>query len=193
MAMTTTRRRLLAAGAASTGLLLMGGGLRFFALGYALRPGEVALGMSVKELCVVRSIVDALLPAAAQMPSGVDLGVHQRIDEELWAQPAATRADLRAAIQLIEHSPPAFGAFGRLSRLDREARARVYAKLVAGDVDVVVQAAAALKQLAHIFYYGDPRTWAGIGYDGPLVRTPKPPPSALGYARLRDAVLGVAS
>ncbi|MFL5345709.1 MAG: hypothetical protein ACJ8AT_13015 [Hyalangium sp.] len=96
-----TRRRLLATGLGGGVLLLVGSGLRWFASGYQLLPGEAALGLSVKELCVVRSLVEEMFfPASGALPSGMALGVHQRVDEEVWSQPQAMREDLQSAIQL---------------------------------------------------------------------------------------------
>lgn len=185
-----TRRRVLTAGLGGGALLLVGGGLRWFAGGYALRPGEAAIGLSVKELCVVRAIVDALFPADGALPSGAALGVHQRIDEEVWSQPDDVRADLRDAIQVLEHCPPVFGFFGRLSALPRARREAVLRRVLASDIDVLVQAATALKQMAHLFYYGRSETWGAIGYDGPWQPVPQPPASTLAYRRLFERAVG---
>jgi hypothetical protein len=150
----------------------------------------VALGLSVKELCVVRALVELFCPAADGLPSGVALGIHQRIDEEVWSQPDAVRADLQAALQLIEHSPPVFGFAGRMSALALPQREQVFARLLAAEQDVVVQAAVALRQMAHLFYYAHPDTWPALGYDGPWVPQPKPPPSSARYQELLRAAGG---
>ena len=65
-----TRRRLLAAGLGGGALLLVGSGLRWFTSGYQLLPGEVCVGLSVKELCVVRSLGPARNVFAAPHPGG---------------------------------------------------------------------------------------------------------------------------
>jgi len=179
-----TRRRLLAAGLGGGSLLLVGSGLRWFTSGYQLQAGEVALGLSVKELCVVRALVEVFFPASGALPSGVALGVHQRIDEEVWAQPQPLREDLQAAIQLLEHGPLLVGFPGRLSSLDGPEREKAFERMLASDQDVVVQAAVALKQMAHLFYYGHPDTWKAIGYDGPWVPQPLPSESSARYQSL---------
>lgn len=182
----TTRRRLLTVGLGGGALLLLGGGvLRWFTGGYRLLPGEVALGLSVKELCVVRSLVEVFFPAADGLPSGVALGVHQRIDEEVFSQPPEMREDLRAALQLLEHAPLLQGFGGRLSSLAPPEREQAFARLLTSDQDVVVQAAMALKQMAHLFYYARPETWAALSYDGPWVPKPQPPESSVRYESLR--------
>lgn len=186
MPFATTRRRFLAAGLGGAALLGTGGLLGWVKLGYSLPPGEVALALSIKEMAIVRALVEALLPASDGLPSGLELGVHQRIDEELWSQPDAVRSDLKAALQLIEHGPPLFGSFGRMTSLSPEERVRVFEQMLTSGVDVVVQAGVAFKQLCQIFYFTRPEVWPHIGYDGPWMLTPKPPASSLRYAELLE-------
>ncbi|HEY1098418.1 MAG TPA: hypothetical protein VGF99_05805 [Myxococcota bacterium] len=173
--MNTTRRRLLAFGVGGTALLVGGGALSFFALGYDDRQRRAAL--SKKEAVVVRAIVEALYPAAGVFPAGVDVGVVERIDEELFAQPAHVCSDLKAGIQLLEHAPPLLGRMARLSSLAVDERAAMFELLLQRGPQVVVQAAAALKQLSSLAYYGDQRVWGALGYDGPWQQTPLPPSS----------------
>ena len=135
----------------------------------------------------MRAIVEALLPEDGDLPSGVALGVHQRIDEEVWAAPDALRADLKAGIALIEHTPPLFGFWGRFSRLSRDRREACFATLLARGPRPLRSAAVGLKQLCSLFYYARPETWGAIGYDGPWVDTPRPPASAIRYQALLQA------
>jgi hypothetical protein len=187
MPFSTTRRRFLAIGAGGAALLGVGGTLRWVAGGYRLPAGELGLVLSTKEMVVVRALIEVLVPGGDGLPSGLELGVAQRIDEELWAQPDAVRADLRAALHLLEHAPPLFGFFGRLSSLGPEKRLRAFERMREHGPDVVVQAAAALKQLAQLHYYGHPAVWSQIGYDGPWVREARPPESHIRYLELLDA------
>lgn len=180
---TTTRRRFLAAGLGGAALLGVGGALRWVASGYVLPAGDVCLALSTKEMVIVRSLVEALHPGG-DMPSGLELGVHQRVDEEVWAQPDDVRSDLKAAVQLLEHAPPFFGSYGRLSSLPVEARLDVYLAMLKRGPDVVVQAAVALKQLTSMQYYSHPRVWPHLGYDGPWVAEAKPPLSHRRYQEL---------
>jgi hypothetical protein len=185
-----TRRRFFTAGLGGGALLVMGSGLRWFAWDYRLRAGERALGLTVKEFCVVRSLVELFFPATEGLPSGVALGVHQRIDEEVWSQPQEVREELRAALHLLEHGPLLFGFPGRLSNLELPERERAFQRLLASERDVVAQAAVAFKQMAHLFYYGHPDTWKAIAYDGPWVPQPLPPESSVRYQALVAAGAG---
>lgn len=184
MVFRTTRRRWLQAGAASAALLTAGGALRWVSGGYALPGGEVAIALTAKEMVVVRAVVEALLPGGDGLPSGLELGVHQRVDEEVWAQAEPVRQDLKAALMLLEHGPPLLGRFGRLSSLPVPDRVVVLERMLLSDVGVAVQAAAALKQLCHLHYFAHPSVWPHLGYDGPWMLVEKPPPSRLRYEEL---------
>lgn len=177
------RRRLLAFGLTGTALLAVGGGLSWLTLGYRLAPGDAAIALSVKELAVVRAIVATLLPGG-EAPDGLALGVHQRIDEEVWSAPDGVRADLKAALHLLEHLPPMLGFAGRFSSLDAASREACFARWLTHEQTVIVQAAVGLKQMAMLFAYTRDPTWEAIGYDGPLVQHVRPSPTSLAYAEL---------
>jgi len=185
--MRLSRRRFLTFGAAGTALLGMGGGLSWLSLGYVLGEGDVAIGLSVKELAVVRSLVEALFPEEDDLPSGLSLGVHQRIDEEVWAAPDGVQSDLKAAIQLLEHLPPVYGYSGRFTALVPDQRVELFLRYLNADRVVIARAAQGLKQLSHLFYYGAEGSWAGIRYDGPWVKKAVPPDSSIRYAELLAA------
>ena len=51
----------------------------------------------------------------------------------------------------------------------------------------MVLALSTLRQLCLLFYYARPETWAAIGYDGPLIETPRVPDSSVRYAELLQA------
>jgi hypothetical protein len=180
-----TRRRLIQTGIAGTALLAVGGTVLGWAtLGYHLEPGEWAIGLSVKEFCVVRALVDTMVPGGGKLKPGVELGVPQRIDEEVWAADDGMRSDVRNILQFIEHVPPVYGHFGRFTSLDRTAREKVLRSLMASSQTIFVQAATAVKELVYLYYYSHDETWDALGYPGPLVDYNKPPASALRYQQL---------
>lgn len=180
-----SRRRFLKLGIGGVVALGLGGSaLRWVKGGYRLAPGDVALGLSVKQLAVVRAIVDALAPGGDGWPNGLDLGAHREVDQQLWALDPAMAADLGSGLELLEHVPPLYGHFGRFSALDRAARQDVLERMLSSRFDVLVQIAMAMKQLVLLCYYTNDKVWPFIGYDGPWVKDPKPPESALLYAEL---------
>ena len=133
----------------------------------------------------MRAVIEALHPADGDLPAGIALGVHQRIDEEVWAMSDELRADVRSAIEWVELLPVLWGFGGRFSRLSVARRERVFQRMLTGSVGPVAQAAKALQQMGALFYYGSEETWPALGYDGPWVKVPRPPPSSVAYAALR--------
>ncbi|MBW1877164.1 MAG: hypothetical protein JRJ84_02255 [Deltaproteobacteria bacterium] len=187
MAMELNRRRVLQIGLLGGVALAAAGTLSWVRFGYHLQPGERPVALSPKEWCVVRAMVEALLPADGDLPAGIDLGIVQRIDEEVWSAPPGVTKDLKAALQLMEHAPPALGFAGRFSSLSPEARRACFDRMLRSRWGLLVQTAVAYKQMAHLFYYGHPATWGATGYDGPWIGQEKPPPSALAYRGALEA------
>lgn len=180
-----TRRQLIQVGIGGAALLALGGGLLQWAgSGYALRPGEVAIGLSVKQLCVARALVETLVPGGQGLPSGLELGLVQSVDEQIWAADSGMADDLRAALELVEHVPPLFGYLGRFTTLGPAERQDVFERLLRSRRDLFVQVGIAFKQLIQLCYYAHERVWPHIGYDGPWIKQAKPPASALAYAKL---------
>ena len=126
------------------------------------------------------------------MPSGLELGLHQQIDEQVWAADPHVAGDLRAALELLEHVPLLFGHFGRLTSLDREARRDVIESMLSSQRDLFVQVGFGLKQMVQMLYYANDAVWPHIGYDGPWQPTPVPPESSLRYAALLRQARGPA-
>ncbi len=181
------RRRLLKLGAFGAITLALGGGaLRWFAGGYSsqLAEGEVPIAFTTKELAIVKAVVAAMLPAEDGFPSGVSLGVHQRIDEEIWAASEGTRSDMKNGLQLFEHATVTHGYASRFTSLDPAARVAYIDKLLRGEPGALQQIAFALKEIVYLFYYCREETWKVIGYDGPLVGVKKPPESHFAYQDL---------
>lgn len=184
------RRAFLKLGVGTTALLAVGGGVASWVgsgYGALLGPGDVPVALSVKELAVVRALVDALFPEEGAFPSGLSIGLPQRIDEELWAAPERTRGPLKDGIQLLEHVPPLYGHMHRFTALDRARRVAVFEAVLGSGRSTLRQIGVALKQLTHLYYFAHPAVWKAIGYDGPFIEKPVPPDSRVAYERLLSA------
>jgi hypothetical protein len=186
-----SRRWVLASGLGGAALLACGGVVGTLSTGYALAPGDAAIGLTAQQLAVVRAIVEALLPRDGDLPDGISLGVHQRIDQEVWAAPEAIGDDLRSAISVLEYAPLVYRFGGRLTRLDPPTRLAALGHLRERGPTPLVQAVVALKQMCALFYWSRPEVWPAIGYDGPWVPE-KPPASAVRYEELLKAARGAA-
>lgn len=183
---TLTRRRLLQVGAAG-GLVIAALGLVRGLSGGRPTDPDRAIALSPSGFLIGRALVEALLPAEDGFPSGLELGVHQRLDEEVWASPPVVRDDLESALTLLEYAPPVVGRYSRLSHLDPAERLACFEALLRSRPRLVVAAAVSLKQMLHAFYHAHPAVWAGMGYEGPFVQTPVPHASSLRYAELLAA------
>lgn len=181
-----SRRRLLQVGTMGALALGVAGSLSWMGR-YPLLPGEAALGLSEKGLCVARAITEAILPEEDGFPSGLSLGVHQRLDEEAWAASPQIRANIDGALSLLEHAPLLYGHLTRLSRLPVDERLSVFIELCRDRRRLVLAAATTTKQMLHLFYYAHPATWEGTGYAGPYAPEPRPPASSLRYQELLRA------
>lgn len=185
-----TRRRLLKVGAVAGALVAVSGAaLRWLAGGYGskLGPGEKPIAFDVKEFAVAKAAVEAMLPAAGALPSGVELGIPQQVDEQVFMASAALRADFKNGLQLLEHATLVNGYRSRFTSLTAAERSAYLGALMNGSNAALRQVAFGLKEVVHLRYYGHPKVWKAIGYDGPLVANASPPASSLAYqARLKE-------
>ena len=179
------RRQLLKFGLGGAVLAAAGGGtLRWFGGGYALQltADDKPLALTAKEFAVGKAFVESVFPAEAGFPAGTALGVHQRIDEELWSTTAGTRDDMKNGLQLFEHATLLHGFGSRFTALTPAQRLAYVNALLSGGPGPLQQVALALKEMAYLFYYTRPATWKTIGYDGPFMPVAKPPDSHAAYA-----------
>jgi hypothetical protein len=158
-------------------------GLAWWSVGYAqlLGPEERPIALTTKELAIVKALVNALLPADGDLPSGVSLGIPQRVDEELWAADPAVRSELAWGLQLLEHAPRLYGSRGRLTELSPDGARDYLARVLDGRRESLRQVVLAMRQLLHLLYYANRATWVAIGYGGPFVEKAVPPDTHTHY------------
>ncbi|MEZ4221028.1 MAG: hypothetical protein R3B13_08865 [Polyangiaceae bacterium] len=180
--MTLSRRHVLALGGLSA-LCLGAGALGLRAVtGFEPHPRFLVLGR--REVTTVDALVSALLPTDGGLPAGDTLGLTEAVDEQLWAAAPTLRGEFMLALALVEYAPFAFGYWSRFSTCSAETRETVFEAMLVSKRDSFARVASAIKQLLAIVYYTNPATWTVLGYDGPWVKTAKPPPSAVRYAQL---------
>jgi len=181
------RRAWVKLGVVGGAVLAAGGGVAaWLSWGYEGKLGahDHPIALSAKELAVVRALVEALLPGGGGLPRGVELGVQQRVDEEVWASEPRIATQIKQALQLLEHLPLAYGRASRFTSLVPTEREAVFTELLRSERDTVRAVALTFREMLHLFYYGDERTWEAMRYDGPLGIAAKPPVSHVVYARL---------
>jgi hypothetical protein len=170
----------------------LGGVFSHFTAGYSksIATAEYPIALSSKEFAVIKSLVEVLHPQDGKFPAGVDLGLAQRFDEEVWAGRDSLSSDLKNGIQILEHSPLCFGSFARFSDLSLEKRMEHFQKLLISENEILRQVSTGLRMMLSFFYYNHPSVWPTIGYEGPFVQVPQPPESKIEYKKLLDQKLG---
>ena len=139
--------------------------------------GETPAQLPLREYAVLRAVTDRIVPAGDAQPGALALGVPARIDRELAFHSPRLRADVTAALQLVEWWPLATRG-SRFTRLGAAGQDAVIADMAASRLAVRRTAFQGLKLLTVFFTYTQEPTWPGIGYEGPWV--PRTRPVALG-------------
>ena len=130
------------------------------------------LVLSASQGATMAAIATAVVPTQAGFPTAAQAQVVQRLDEELWLSDASIQDDMRAALDVAEWLPLAYGHFSRFSRLDRSAQQALLQRWMGSGVETVRAIGTNLKLVSHFMYFGHPSTWAAIGYDGPFQKRP---------------------
>ena len=172
-----TRRRVLKA--AIAGVLVLGGSAVAVVRtrGYVLRPGRTLVALPAWQFIVLEHAARRILapdrPGDAAIPGADDLDVAGYVDAWVAQMPAATQRDLGRFFAYLEHvAPIGLGLGARFTRLGATDQDRVLAAVEASSSDKLRGGLDGLRSLVFLAYYGDPRTWGLIGYDGPLVNRP---------------------
>ncbi len=166
------RRRFLRRTIAGAALLAVGATVGKHLTGYAL-DGAIAARLrtlSPKEYLILAAACRRLLAADEPgAPSPDEVGAALVIDGYLAGLPDEIVSDVKALLHLIEHTPFLFhGKPSRFTRLDAGGQDAVLRGYAESRLDVKRRGFQALKSLAVLGYWGDPRTFALIGYPGPM-------------------------
>lgn len=150
--------------------------------GYQVDPARAARlrALSGWQLAVVDALLARLLApdvpwgTEGAPPTPAEVGAAEFIDAYMAEADPPTRRDLRALLTLLEHGYPLMcGERHRFTALDGGAQDRVLQAMERSHLDAMRGCFGAIKSLAMMAYYRDPRTWGVLGYDGPLERRPE--------------------
>jgi hypothetical protein len=170
------RRRFLRAGVVGGAALAVGGVLAWHTRGYEVPPetARTLRALGPKEFLVVQALAARIVrPDAPDMPTPDEVGVAAFVDGLVARLDAANRSDLLRLLHVVEHALPlASGHASRFTQLAGPAQDAVLTAMMTSRVPLLRGAFEALKSLCVMGYFRDARSWAGIGYDGPLVGRP---------------------
>ena len=142
----------------------------------ASAPSQAGHCLSAREYVIVRAAALRILDGAEPDPHA-DGAARQCafIDGYLSQLEEGLRSDVKALLSLLELYPLVTGSFTRFSRLAPAAQDAVLASWERSRTALLRQGLQALKAMCLLAHYQDERSFASIGYSGPLV-----PPAGLG-------------
>jgi hypothetical protein len=157
-------------------LVFTGGLLAWHSSGYELPEETQRLlrTLTAKEALIVAAVAARILRSDHRDdPSAADVDAALFIDGIAARLAERNLRDLRRLLHVVEHVLPVWeGHFSRFTRLAGAEQDAVLRAMMTSEVTVLRGAFDSLKCLCVMAYYRDPRTWARIGYDGPLVARP---------------------
>ena len=174
-----TRRVVMASGLATLGLGAAG---LLRTTGYPDLPGWKGQVFAPWEALTMMAVVETVVPDSpgGSMPDGPSpRQVVENIDRYLASMPTAVKLEIHGLMGLIEHGTPLGGRLSRFTELSAQGRADALQGLHNKGA-LVNFAHRGLRDLCYLGWYQDPRTWAGIQYDG----TRLPPGGGRDYAPL---------
>lgn len=126
--------------------------------------------LSGRELAIVRAAALRILDGAEPDPE-LDGATPQClfIDRYLGQLDAGLSGDVRALLSLLELYPLLTGGFSRFSRLSPAAQDAVLASWEGSRTALLRQGLQALKAMCFLAHYQDERSFASLGYSGPIV------------------------
>jgi hypothetical protein len=145
--------------------------------GYAVVAGRRLVSFSGWQFVVVQHAARRIAApddtANTSIPSPDDLDVAGFVDTWVSHMDRQVRRDFGRFLAYLEHVAPVAGGFAsRFTRLQAADQDRVLRGLEASSSSLLRAGFEGLKSLVFMGYYRSPRTWALIGYDGPLMDRP---------------------
>lgn len=148
------------------GVVLLAGGLAAVrAKGYSLPP---ELAGTLRSLASWEYVVLTAFGQRVLAPESAEVG--RFADEYFVGLPASDRRDISRFLGYLEHLAPfGTGRGARFSSLSAQAQDQVLLGLAESPVGALRAGFNALKAVAVMALYSEPRSWPAIGYPGPVV------------------------
>lgn len=168
--MSTTRRSFLQLGLIGAGVLAVGGvglGLR----GTVYRaPSRPLKALTPRGFSILSAVADRLLDYGPKGPTAAELGIAEQVDAFLATAHPATVAEVEQALALLENAAAGAlleGRFQTFTASTPEAQERALLGWSHASIPLFRKAYRGLHSLCTGPYFGDPRTYAAVGYPGP--------------------------
>jgi hypothetical protein len=130
--------------------------------------------LSPKEYLVMAAVARRVVaPDAGDAPSADAVETALAVDAYVSKLPAAVQSEVSALLQLVEHGALLFGWFrlrgSRFTRMSADEQDATLRDWETSSLTVRRRGFQALRTLAFLGYWRDDRTWALIGYSGPML------------------------
>jgi hypothetical protein len=171
-----SRRRILKAALALGIIGVAGGAVGIVRTrGYALPAGTKLASLDPWEWLLVRALARVICaPDQPGVISADEVDVAGFVDAYCAKMPRKMRRDLGRMFTYVEQLAPLAAGFGsRFTKLSPGDQGRVLQALEQTDKELLHGGFEGIKSLVFMGYYRDPRTWAILEYDGPLVNRPE--------------------
>ncbi|MBM4280596.1 MAG: hypothetical protein FJ137_07480 [Deltaproteobacteria bacterium] len=173
------RRSLLKVSLAGAVALSVGGGA-----GLALWPGDTSVRPQRPLLSLPERAFPVLVAVAARVLKGTTANpveIAHRVDEALRYATPESRSDLADVFGLLENGLTGLMLRGQprpFTLLDERAQDEALLAWRDSRVGLLRGAYHALRKLCLAAHYATPSSWAEVGYGGPAILKPEPPPLA---------------
>jgi Gluconate 2-dehydrogenase subunit 3 len=174
-----TRRRWLRSLLVGGSISLAAGAVALVRMtGYAVDPWARARlrVLAPWQYLVVRAAADRIVaPDRSEgVPTASALGVAEFIDGYLIDMSPSVRGDLFQFLRYLEQlAPLGYGFLHRFTALSEPDQDKVLSELESSRIDPIRAGFQAMKSLAMLGYYRDPRTFGILGYKGPFIDAPE--------------------
>lgn len=169
-----SRRRFLQVGALGSALLALNSLAARPARAEARQPGAPAVFLTAEDNAVLLAIAPVMLEGALPAPKAARAAALQDmlagVDLAVSGLAPATQGEVRQLFDLLEFSPArvlAAGVWDPWPEASRDAIAGFLEDWRTSWIGLFRTAYLALHELIMAAWYGNPKSWAAIGYDGP--------------------------
>lgn len=138
-------------------------------------PSEPLSYFTPREFSIVHAVAEAMITVPPGQPTVTDVPVALNADRLMARNPQDAQKDIHRLLALFDNALAGFllvGTTAPFTQLDLAGRQAFLARWERHRLPVLRTGFVALKRLTMACYYGDPRTYRGIGYPGPIEVSP---------------------
>lgn len=131
---------------------------------------EVTLhALTLDELEILSAWLDRLVPASADRPGAIALGIPAKFDVEVAAWSAQHQADFKQLLWLFENAGLLLAGFpGKFTSWNAATQDRYLENWMTSGLQIKKEGFLVVKLIGHFLYYCQDASWPMTGYPGPF-------------------------